>query len=308
MIWLWLLLLTGFAVVFLWPVLNRPAPVTARAAILRELDASKTQLSQIEAEIASGFQDEGSAARAKRAMERRILMLGDKLDALDRNEEPSRLSPVFRYGIPAVLILGTAGLYPLIGAPGYSREAATPAAFKVPENLENMSLPELIAELETRLSRLQSPDPLGYFLLARAKLSNRDIDGAISAYEIALEASGNEAQIAEELEQARAIKARLGTGDPSAAPKITQDDMDALNAMTPEERAAQINAMIDGLAARLEENPEDLQGWLRLIRARSVQGKTDQARADIATARSVFESDPEALRALEQAEQQLVQP
>ena len=48
--------------------------------------------------------------------------------------------------------------------------------------------------------------------------------------------------------------------------------------------APDINAMVSGLAARLKANPNDPQGWLRLIRAYSVLGETDKAKAALATA------------------------
>lgn len=35
--------------------------------------------------------------------------------------------------------------------------------------------------------------------------------------------------------------------------------------------------MVDGLAARLEQSPDDLQGWVRLARARGVLGDTAAA-------------------------------
>jgi cytochrome c-type biogenesis protein CcmH len=43
--------------------------------------------------------------------------------------------------------------------------------------------------------------------------------------------------------------------------------------MTPEK----INNMVDRLAARLKDNPDDLAGWARLARAYKVQGKLDEA-------------------------------
>lgn len=308
MIWLWVLLLVAFAAVFIWPVLNGASPISARSAVLRELAASKTQLAQIEAEIETGFQDEETAARAKRAMQRRILYLGEKLDAIEQNKSEAPLKPQIRFGVPAALIIGTLALYPVVGAPGYSREAATPKQFVVPEKYKNMSLQELIAELEDKLNKQTSPDPLGYIVLARTKMSARDIDGAIAAYEVALKASDNDERIAAELKQIRSIKARLEAGQNATAPKLDQDQIDAMNALTPEQREAQINAMIDGLAAKLEDDPKDIQGWLRLIRARSVQGKTEQVKADLATARKVFEGDEQALSLLNDMENNLPAP
>jgi cytochrome c-type biogenesis protein CcmH len=60
---------------------------------------------------------------------------------------------------------------------------------------------------------------------------------------------------------------------PSAA------DVEAAQAMTPEARQAMIHAMVDRLAAQLEANPNDEEGWLRLARAYAVLGDADKARA-----------------------------
>ena len=53
--------------------------------------------------------------------------------------------------------------------------------------------------------------------------------------------------------------------------------MDAAQEMSPEERMAFIRSMVDRLAMRLEEEPEDLDGWLRLARAYTVLGETGKA-------------------------------
>ena len=43
-------------------------------------------------------------------------------------------------------------------------------------------------------------------------------------------------------------------------------------AMTAGDRQAMIRGMVDGLARKLQANPRDEAGWLRLMRARSVLG------------------------------------
>jgi len=57
----------------------------------------------------------------------------------------------------------------------------------------------------------------------------------------------------------------------------TREDMRAAERMTPEERQEMIRGMVDRLAARLEENPGDLAGWLRLGRAQAVLGDSDKS-------------------------------
>ncbi len=57
--------------------------------------------------------------------------------------------------------------------------------------------------------------------------------------------------------------------DPAAVANAAQ--------MTDNERQAMIQGMVTGLADRLERNPDDLDGWLRLGRAYAVMGDLDKA-------------------------------
>jgi cytochrome c-type biogenesis protein CcmH len=63
----------------------------------------------------------------------------------------------------------------------------------------------------------------------------------------------------------------------AAAPGPTQEQIEAAAAMPPAKRDKMISDMIDKLAARLKEQPNDLEGWSRLGNAYAAQGKTDQA-------------------------------
>tara|TARA_R110000787_G_scaffold16622_25_gene50871 strand:+ start:120247 stop:121353 length:1107 start_codon:yes stop_codon:yes gene_type:complete len=63
----------------------------------------------------------------------------------------------------------------------------------------------------------------------------------------------------------------------------TREQMEAAQEMTPEERLEMIRSMVDGLEARLKEEPDDLAGWQRLARAWRVLGET--AKAEIAEQR-----------------------
>jgi cytochrome c-type biogenesis protein CcmH len=62
-------------------------------------------------------------------------------------------------------------------------------------------------------------------------------------------------------------------------------------------------AMVAQLAARLETNPNDLDGWLRLIRAYSVLGDKPKATAALTKARDVFANQAQAQAALAKAAQ-----
>lgn len=62
--------------------------------------------------------------------------------------------------------------------------------------------------------------------------------------------------------------------------------------------APDINAMVAGLAARLEKNPDGLEGWMRLVRAYAVMGEPDKAKAALARARTQFARDATAQNSL----------
>jgi len=77
-----------------------------------------------------------------------------------------------------------------------------------------------------------------------------------------------------------ALIAQLGgTTPPASTPTRgpTAEQMQAAAAMTDDERAAMISSMVSRLAARLEENPDDVEGWQRLARAYEVMGERDKA-------------------------------
>lgn len=63
--------------------------------------------------------------------------------------------------------------------------------------------------------------------------------------------------------------------------------------------APNIGAMVARLASRLKSQPDDPDGWRRLIRAYSVLGQTDKARDALANARVALKGNATALSAIE---------
>ena len=59
--------------------------------------------------------------------------------------------------------------------------------------------------------------------------------------------------------------------------------------------------MVDGLAARLAANPDDPDGWVRLVRAYAVLGETEKRDAALAKARVLYKDKPQVLSALAKA-------
>lgn len=103
------------------------------------------------------------------------------------------------------------------------------------------------------------------------------------------------------------IASRLPPARPSnAAPTDrpagpSAEQVSEAQAMTPEARQAMVDGMVARLDSRLKANPNDLDGWKRLIRARRVLGQTDLAQKALADARIHFSANAADVRALQEA-------
>ena len=78
---------------------------------------------------------------------------------------------------------------------------------------------------------------------------------------------------------------------PAAAPGPTAEDVAAAQSLSKDQRQEFINQMVEGLATKLEANPDDFEGWLRLVRAYAVLGRKDDANRALADARKNIEKD-----------------
>jgi cytochrome c-type biogenesis protein CcmH len=66
--------------------------------------------------------------------------------------------------------------------------------------------------------------------------------------------------------------------------------------MAAADRVAMIRGMVDGLADRLQQSPRDLEGWIELIRSRTVLREMDAALQALDRALKVFADSPQSQR------------
>lgn len=84
----------------------------------------------------------------------------------------------------------------------------------------------------------------------------------------------------------------LEEGGATADRGPTEADVAAAEGMSPEDRQAMIQGMVEQLATRLKENPDDPDGWVKLIRSRLVLEDAEGATAAYAEAKAALGSDP----------------
>ncbi len=150
-------------------------------------------------------------------------------------------------------------------------------------------------------SNAGDPRPLYYLSLAEAQAGN--VQAALEGWTTLAAASPADAPWLPGVRQRIAdAAAEIGIEPPpvdpapavspdppatASTPGPTQEQMDAAAEMTPAERQAMIEDMVDRLAARLAENPDDAEGWRRLARAYDVLGETEKAEEARARAEAV---------------------
>lgn len=128
------------------------------------------------------------------------------------------------------------------------------------------------------------------YYLGRGKVADGDVRGGLADW--------------------RALAASLPAADPGRA-ALAQEiaQVEAKGGLPSAEPAADANprvqgmiaGMVEGLAARLAQSPDDPDGWVRLVRAYAVLGETAKRDAALASASARFKDQPKVLSALRQA-------
>ncbi len=131
--------------------------------------------------------------------------------------------------------------------------------------------------------RVEPNSPQARYYLALARTQRGDVAGALRDWRALLADTPAQAPWRETLERQIATAEGRPPPAPSAAPPArgpTAADVAAAGDMAPADRAAMIEGMVTQLAGRLEDNPNDLDGWRRLARAYGVlDRKADAVRA-----------------------------
>jgi cytochrome c-type biogenesis protein CcmH len=94
------------------------------------------------------------------------------------------------------------------------------------------------------------------------------------------------------------VQAALSRVSGAKAPEIPEQTMAAAKDMSESDRGAMIRGMVERLASRLKQNSDDVEGWLKLVRAYSVLGDHEKAKGAVVDARQAVANDAERLRQL----------
>lgn len=155
-------------------------------------------------------------------------------------------------------------------------------------------LPDVSTMIERLAARLVTTpgDIKGWQMLGWSYFQTARYREAANAYAKATALDPSSAELKVAYEQAKAKTSETAQtdavgkgGDGLSVKKTTESET-----MPPHEHDA-IRSMVDGLAARLESSPRDVEGWARLMRSRVVLGERDVAATAFRKALEVFKDD-----------------
>lgn len=182
---------------------------------------------------------------------------------------------------------------------GVGGAAAPPSHAKEPSDTMQLDVNTMIERLAKRLA--SSPDDVkGWRMLGWSYFHTDRYKEAADAFgkAVALDPSSVELKkMHEEAKRAAEGGAPMQAAAPVSSPAHengglpTPEQMQAIAEMPADQRQASIRAMVDGLAARLESEPRDVEGWARLMRSRVVLGEKDVAATALRKALDVFKGD-----------------
>lgn len=261
----------------------------------------RRQLSEIDELAGRGLiaETERKAAHAEAA--RRLLA------AADIQAAPWRAGVDQRKTVLAAAVAAPAlalAIYMAVGSPGFADQPfkARVAAWSAAD--PRALSPEQMAAVLADMLESRPDDAEGWRFLALARGASDDAAGAVRALRRAIELQPRRAELWEMLGRALAYQSEgvVGPNARAAFERALELDpgldsaREALAAQPAEPADAPpmeaIHGMVASLAARLAEQPDDADGWVRLVRAYAVLGDAAARDAALAEARGRFAGQP----------------
>jgi cytochrome c-type biogenesis protein CcmH len=154
-----------------------------------------------------------------------------------------------------------------------------------------------VEEVFRRALAADPKEPRARYYEGLAKLQRGDAKGAVALWRELV------AQAPADAPWAAFIQDRIRLAEQMVEPSgPSEQDVAAASQMSPQEREAAIRGMVDRLASRLEREPGDLEGWLKLARAYDVLGEPARRRGALERAAALAPGRADLQLALAQAE------
>lgn len=164
---------------------------------------------------------------------------------------------------------------------------------------------EQAATIFADVLKLDPKDARARFYVANRLEQTGKSAEALAGYEALIQSAEKDApwlplvsQRAEFVRQQMTAAANPGAETQGKLGNPTQDDIEAAQGMDANDRMAMIRTMVEGLDARLANEPDNFEGWMRLLRSYMVLEEPAKAADALKRALVVFPADGEQGKAL----------
>lgn len=126
-----------------------------------------------------------------------------------------------------------------------------------------------------KAAALEPDDIRPQYYLAQGEMQDGNADGAVKRLQTFLDKAPADAPWRAQVEQTIARIRGIAPQAPANGP--TTEDVDAAASMSPEDRQAMVEGMVQRLDESLRENGGDIDGWKRLVRSYMILNRRDDA-------------------------------
>lgn len=130
--------------------------------------------------------------------------------------------------------------------------------------------------------RIDRHEARSRFYLGLAEIQNQDPHRALAIWRDLEKDSAKDAPWLPMVKEQIGVVAKKYGIDPNSVmpepPSLTSDAATEIMGMSKSDQSAAIHTMVDRLATRLKDNPDDLEGWRRLAKSYRVLGENDKAK------------------------------
>lgn len=232
------------------------------------------------------------------ALDRWLALLADTpADAGWRDDVKQRISDLAKATGRDV---SSALAMPSLAAPGTQQQTLSQ-----PE--KDQMVAGMIAKLAAKLEANPN-DRDGWAMMIRSLTVSGDKKGADEALAKALEIFKSDKATMDGLKsiaQGTSTNGASAIPPAASAPVITDEQKTTIQALPEGDQKAMIKSMVGRLADKLTENPNDFEGWIRLMRSYQVLNEADNAKAALAKALTVFAADAATLEKVKAAATEL---
>ncbi len=127
--------------------------------------------------------------------------------------------------------------------------------------------------------------PAGQYYLGLARLQDGDSEAAKEIWQGLADRSPEDAP------WLATVRARLQELDPTAPPILSEDQINSVAGMAPDQQEAFMRSMVARLEARLDSDPDDVEGWLMLARSKASLEDKEAAKATLRRAINLVSPD-----------------